>query len=257
MPGDFLDFPDPFSEAARQLKAYAYRKAKQAIIQTGEALVDRAMQPVRNGVAAVKQGFQKADNAVGSFTAGVCAGPALLASESDWAGEAILNRYLRGLGDWHIRDDSRWTAYMQASTMLRAQVNEQLTTRLKSQIMKVKAGDKVVLMATFHADLENGEGIVGYQYLHGTNKDAGDFVLSASLHALHVSPGGNIEFSAVLRQTWNDRIDPNPIYTTDRIKNAYAEGCTLGRAAPFNIAITWSETRSLIWEARLQVLRSK
>ncbi|MGH8910368.1 MAG: WXG100 family type VII secretion target, partial [Egibacteraceae bacterium] len=29
--------------------------------------------------------------------------------------------------------------------------------------------------ATFQAEIENGEGIVGYQYLHGTNKDAGGF----------------------------------------------------------------------------------
>ncbi len=27
----------------------------------------------------------------------------------------------------------------------------------------------------FSAEIQNGEGIVGYQYLHGTNRDAGDF----------------------------------------------------------------------------------
>jgi hypothetical protein len=254
---DYLDFPNPFYDIARQLRDYALRKTKQKIQQTGEALINAATQPVRDGIATVKRGAAAVDNAAGQFSAGVCATPALALSESDWAGEAILNRYLRGLGDWHIVNDPKWTDYMKASAMLRTQVNDKLAEQIKPAIAKLKPGDKSVINLTFHADLENGEGIVGYQYLHGTNKDAGDFVLQAALHVLHISPGGNIEFNAVLRQTWNDLIDPNPIYLTDRIKNAYAEGCTLGRAAPFCISITWNETRGVIWEAKLGILRSR
>jgi hypothetical protein len=35
--------------------------------------------------------------------------------ESDWAGRAILERYLRGGGDWEIRDDPNWAAYTMAN----------------------------------------------------------------------------------------------------------------------------------------------
>ena len=41
---------------------------------------------------------------------------------------------------------------------------------------------------------------------------------------------------------WNDVIDPNPQYSTDRWKSGIAEIVTLGQADPYNIHISWSET---------------
>ncbi|MGH8909167.1 MAG: hypothetical protein ACRD0K_22405, partial [Egibacteraceae bacterium] len=39
--------------------------------------------------------------------------------------------------------------------------------------------------------------------------------------------------------TWNDRIDPNPEYGTDRWKSKVAEVATLGQADPYDIHISW------------------
>ena len=46
-----------------------------------------------------------------------------------------------------------------------------------------------------------------------------------------------------------DRIDPNPIYETDRRKSTIAEIITLGRADPYRISITWSEETTVSLDA--------
>ncbi len=37
--------------------------------------------------------------------------------------------------------------------------------------------------------------------------------------------------------TWNDRVDPNPQYSTDRWKSTLAEVATLGQADPYDIHV--------------------
>lgn len=39
----------------------------------------------------------------------------------------------------------------------------------------------------------------------------------------------------------NDRIDPNPKYSTDRWKSTLAEITTLGQADPYDIYIAWHD----------------
>lgn len=258
---DYLDIPNPVSDLFREAADAVAREARRRVRRAGEEALRKATQPVRDARRAVndavKGAARAADRKVAEAQAGICAAPAEAISETDWAGEAILKRYLTGAGDWHIVDDPKWTAYMQASTMLRRQVNDNLAAFVKANAGALKPGTHSVINTTFHADVENGEGIVGYQYLHGTNANVGDFQVKGSLHTLHVSSNGNVEFSASLRLTWNDMIDPNPIYSTDTWKSRYAEGCTLGRAAAYQISITWGETRSVIWNAGGQYLRDK
>lgn len=254
---DYLDFPNPFSDLLRHAEQLALQKARETLEAAGRAVLYRATQPIRDARQAVVRGAQAVDNKIASGLATVGAAPALLISDSDWAGEAILERYMTGRGDWYITDDPKWTAYMEASSLLRSQVNEELGKVVKGDAALLKPGAKTVINATFHAEVENGEGIVGYQYLHGSNKDAGDFKVSGSLHTIHVSPEGNAEFSASLRLTWNDLIDPNPKYTTDTWKSRYAEAVTLGRAKAYKISISWKETRNLFWFAPGGYLRSK
>jgi hypothetical protein len=66
-----------------------------------------------------------------------------------------------------------------------------------------------------------------------------------------------VEFSATLRLTWNDIIDPNPKYKTDTWKSRYAETCTGGRAAAYKISITWNETRDVVWNPVKGYVRDK
>jgi hypothetical protein len=46
--------------------------------------------------------------------------------------------------------------------------------------------------------------------------------------------------------TWNDRIDPNPQYSTDRWKSTLAEVATLGQADPYDMRITWHAPTKLV-----------
>jgi hypothetical protein len=99
--------------------------------------------------------------------------------------------------------------------------------------------------------LENGEGVVGYQYLHGSDSTVGDFEMNgeATLETWNASGGvGRVVVQGVF--VWNDRIDPNPIYTTDTWKSHYATICTMGRAKAYRIKIMWRETVTYEW--RLQ-----
>jgi len=177
--------------------------------------------------------------------------------DSDWAGRAILSRYLSGEGDWHIKDDANWTDYMKRSVLLRDQLKPQVIDEAKrvSGAASTEAGP-LPIAKSFHAELENGEGIIGYQYLHGTNKDVGDFEIKGSATAgrignessedakQSVQPGATVQMN--VQFVWNDKIDPNPEYGSDTIKSTIAEIITLGEAEPYIISIAWSGQPS-VW----------
>lgn len=192
--------------------------------------------------------------------------------DSDWAGRAILERYLDGGGDWNLEDNAAWSAYMKASDRLRDQLVDQVTT-LARKYQREARGDlaHAPFLKTFHAEVENGEGIIGYQYLHGTNKDVGDFVIMGTLDTHQqngqsrvipqlapadpnmceappnmsrqdteeVPPRFTIDLNAFFQ--WNDRIDPNGNYTTDKIKDAIAWIISGGARTAYNISIGWHE----------------
>ena len=52
-------------------------------------------------------------------------------------------------------------------------------------------------------------------------------------------PDGGYDVRVAADYTWNDVIDPNGQYVTDRAKSAFAEIATLGRADPYDLHITW------------------
>ena len=157
----------------------------------------------------------------------------------DWAGGAILERYLEGGDDWIINNDPRWTKYMQE--------NQSLTQSLKIKSLETarllfESGNSTISIdETFAMQMENGEGIVGYQYLHGTNEHAGGFERDGTA-TITQDADGNYTVTMKMEYTWNDIIDPNPQYHTDNWKNAVAEVITLGKADPYEIHIGWSET---------------
>ncbi|MEQ8386352.1 MAG: hypothetical protein RH949_28750 [Coleofasciculus sp. A1-SPW-01] len=109
---------------------------------------------------------------------------------------------------------------------------------------------------TFHVSIENGESIVGYQYLHGTNANVGDFQITGTSSSVF-DAGGTRTITLALSYTWNDVIDPNPQYTTDNIKSLFAERITLGRAEPYTIHITWSSQSIVEIDASGNVISSE
>jgi WXG100 family type VII secretion target len=157
----------------------------------------------------------------------------------DWAGGAILERYLTGGDDWIIRNDPNWTKYMQSNTMLTEKLGGQAVATAQ-QLMASGAGS-MTINETSAMEIENGEGVVGYQYLHGTNANVGGFQRQGTATATPNSAGGyTVEMN--MTYTWNDVIDPNPQYNTDTLKSRIAEIATLGRADPYEIHISWDET---------------
>lgn len=168
-------------------------------------------------------------------------------SSNDWAGRAILERYLRGGGDWVIDDDPNWSEYMMANERLRSDMAdraEELGQEALSQHQS-RGSSTGTFDNTFAQAIENGEGIVGYQYLHGTNAEVGGF---QHVGNTRVTPRGDGNYRVVIDSsyTWNDVIDPNPKYSTDRWKSRLAEIITLGQADAYDIRITWSAETELI-----------
>ena len=155
--------------------------------------------------------------------------------KSDWAGRAILSRYLRGGPDWTINNNPRWTSYMIADTLLRSQMKS-IMTREALRICKEGTIGKQDVDIKTKAEVENGEGIIGYNYLHGTNDKVGGFTIKGT--ATLINRCCHVQF--YVTYTWNDIIDPNPNYITDTIKNAIAEAITLGKADAYKIHISWS-----------------
>jgi WXG100 family type VII secretion target len=169
---------------------------------------------------------------------------------NDWAGRMILARYLSGGEDWTIVNDPEWTAYMEADPGLESDMENKLSQF--AQDMFQSGQEELSIDESFSQELENGEGIVGYQYLHGTNANVGGFELDGNAKISKEGDGYAVKFD--LDYTWNDVIDPNAKYRTDVIKNTFAEVITLGQADPYALHITWSEETIVHLDARGQVV---
>lgn len=177
---------------------------------------------------------------------------------TDWAGRAILERYLTGGDDWTITDDPAWTEYMMDNQLLREQLLEPTQTVAQDALNQyLTTGQR---SGTFdqrlHGEIENGEGIVGYQYLHGTDSTVGDFGFKGDT-AVRPLPDGTYEVTLDSGYTWNDKIDPNPIYETDQTKSRIAEILTFGRADPYDMHINWQAQSTVVMDAQGNVLSVK
>jgi RHS repeat-associated protein len=178
--------------------------------------------------------------------------------DNDWAGRAILERYLRGGGDWAILHDPNWSRYMMANERLRRSLADRVEEQAQLALFASLTGEggQRIFTERFHAEVENGEGIVGYQYLHGTDQEAGDFQFRGTT-AVTAKSDGTYEVTVAGRYIWNDNIDPNFQYSTDRWKSRLAEIITLGQADPYSIKITWSSATTVTLDHQGNVLSIK
>jgi len=135
-------------------------------------------------------------------------------------------------------------------------LSEDIRTRnLDSAEELIASGDpSTTINQNYHANMENGEGMVGYQYLHGTNATVGDFQRSGTAtQEINADGSGTITFD--MEYGWNDVIDPNPQYSTDRWKSTIAEIVTLGLADPYDIHINWNETTIVEFDSSGNITR--
>lgn len=175
--------------------------------------------------------------------------------DNDWAGRAILGRYLSGGGDWTIRNDPSWSQYMMGNQSLRNQLTDPTQKIAQDALAAYQANGTATgsYRQTLHASIENGEGIVGYQYLHGTNANVGDFGMDGQTQVRRRADG-NYEVTIQGNYTWNDVIDPNPQYATDTWKSRIAEAVTLGQADAYDIHISWQATSTVVLDPAGNVL---
>jgi hypothetical protein len=168
---------------------------------------------------------------------------------SDWAGREILGRYLSGGDDWTIVDDPDWSRYMMDNRLLRDQLYCPMQTQAQNALRQylwagVPDGRFDQQLA---AEIDSGEGIVGYKYLHGTNEHLGGFEFGGDTR-VQPRPDGGYEVTIDGEYTWNDRMDPNPAYRTDQWKDRVAEAITLGQADPYDLHITWHASTRVIFD---------
>jgi len=150
--------------------------------------------------------------------------------KSDWAGIAILWHYLYGNGKAFIKSGGSWGYYMKT--------NKILTRKVKKIVFglapKTATGTRKINLKT-SMEIENGENIVGYQYLHGTNKSVGGFRIKGRIKKSFKGTEYNMTY------TWNDIMDPNPIYSSDVAKAKFAWKIPFARPKNYRLAISWSD----------------
>ncbi|WP_010501201.1 hypothetical protein [Paenibacillus elgii] len=164
-------------------------------------------------------------------------------AKSDIFGQAILAKYLYGGGEeFNIQNNKLWTEYMEKNTILKNKVKEILLQEMSSSI----DNSCKYINLTQSMEIENGENITGYEYLHGTNQDINGFkALGATTNDVGFQIIGSISkteqevYDYDLHFQWNDLIDPNFTYTTDQVKAALAEKIPFADPKPYIIRIGW------------------
>lgn len=184
---------------------------------------------------------------------------------NDWAGRAILDRYLSGGDDWTLDNDPTWSAYMMSNPALRfgapddgnyVEGMQPRTDRIAGEALRryLSGGPATSAFADqFHQAIQNGEGIVGYQYLHGTDANTGDFRHWGTT-TVAAQADGTYAITINASYEWNDTIDPNPRYGSDINKNRIAEALTLGVADPYQIHIRWDQPTTIVVDSSGRIL---
>ena len=170
----------------------------------------------------------------------------------DHAGVAILLYYLYGGGEGvYINNNPSWSTYMQNNKILKAKTKDILLNYFDD----MPNGSSQWLDITTSMEIENGEDIVGYQYLHGTN---GDLALFKSLGATVDDVGyriigevtkdnkGTVRYNLIFE--WNDIIDPNFDYTTDQVKAEIAKKIPGANPQNYILRIRWDVSGKYVEE---------
>ena len=152
--------------------------------------------------------------------------------KSDTAGRTILYWYLYMRGAPFIAKGGYYGSYMMKNKTLKAKVKDIVFPIGNS----LKNGESKTINITTSMTIENGEDMIGYQYLHGTNADVGGFNIKGTISK---DKKGNITYN--LTYTWNDMIDPNFMYDSDSQKAAFAKKIPFAHPTDYYISISWTD----------------
>jgi hypothetical protein len=143
---------------------------------------------------------------------------------------------------WTITDDPSWSRYMMSNPVLRASLEPVVLHEAQVAVAAHPAGSAAASSHSFsvttQVTIQNGEGIIGWQYLHGTNRNVGGFQFRGTTN---VTPnGGSFNVTVMARYTWNDRMDPNFTYGTDIIKSSIGRIFRIiGGANDYDFVCSW------------------
>ena len=151
--------------------------------------------------------------------------------KNDAVGRELLFWYLYGDGN-DFPSNAKHSEYLKKNGLLKTQVQEFLFPIAEG----IPAGESIELDVSISVVIENGEDIVGYQYLHGTNADAGGFRIQGTITKLK-----NNGCIFDLTYTWNDIMDPNPQYSSDIAKAKFAKFIPLANPTDYIVAISWHD----------------
>jgi len=156
----------------------------------------------------------------------------------DRFGLKILFHYLFGGGKDLNISNKNWSNYMRKNELLSSQINNALMDIVYSQD---SGTNNIDFSIQIHVEIENGESIIGYQYLHGSNPDMGDVKITGTM-IQNVDGTITASYSA----QWNDIMDPNPDYPTDIKKAKFAKVMSFGASRDYIMRIRWENTVVLI-----------
>ena len=159
-------------------------------------------------------------------------GSGIWSFKSDSFGRKILWNWLFGKEKSINDTDGKWAEYLKKNKILKQRVQEQILPLGND----LAPGEAITVNKTFHMEIENGEDIIGYQYLHGTNATVGDFHIEGTITNID-----NAVLVYDLTYTWNDIIDPNPDYASDMAKASLAYMIPFADPTDYIISITWHD----------------
>ena len=151
--------------------------------------------------------------------------------ENDEVGREILYWYLYGDGE-DFPSGREHSEYLKKNKLLKKQVQDYLFEMAGG----INKGESVDIDVSIAVVIENGEDIIGYQYLHGTNADVGGFQIQGTITKLN---NGDCIFD--LTYTWNDIMDPNPVYASDVKKANFAKIIPFAKPSDYKISISWRD----------------
>ena len=165
--------------------------------------------------------------------------PNIWSFRCDALGIVILLHYLYGKGETlelldNQRIDNNTTIkdYMTSNQMLKRKVQEIVFPMGES----LKPGETITIDITTAMEIDNGEDIIGYQYLHGTNEDVGGFQIKGTISKNEL---GDVTYD--LTYIWNDIIDPNYQYASDAAKAKIAQMIPFAIPTDYIIRILWRD----------------
>ena len=165
--------------------------------------------------------------------------------KSDWVGRIILAWYLFGKGKKREVTYASWGEYMKRAMTCtcdfcqgekRMSLKEFTFNAIKQVSQGIQENETREIDITTNVAIENGEHIFGYNYLHGVNNEKGGFRITGTVTRYC----GYVSYEVTC--TWNDMIDPNLTYTTDRQKAEFAQRIPFAAPMDYEISITWNDS---------------